>query len=227
SNDGWELWATNGIPICTATGIQEFFDITVDTNENSLIVAWDDVRNFPYDDIYAQKVDILGDTLWTSNGVAVCSAPRDQEDCTVVSDGAGGAIVCWEDYRYLVESDVFAQRIDASGAPAWKSDGEPVGVYFYHQDKPAIVTDSEHGALIFWHDYRNSSHYDLYGQRMTSDGLWGYPCPAIHSVRDVPGDQGGLVNVTWDASRLDVPPGDIDVYTVWRAIDALAAITRI
>ena len=48
--------------------------------------------------------------------------------------------------------------------------------------------------------------------------------PHIYAVRDVPGDQGGFINVAWDAS-----PGDnstehlITRYTAWRAIDPTAA----
>jgi hypothetical protein len=44
--------------------------------------------------------------------------------------------------------------------------------------------------------------------------------PIIHAVRDVPGDQGGLVNVAWDASGCDTPVEHVITrYTVWRAID--------
>jgi len=48
--------------------------------------------------------------------------------------------------------------------------------------------------------------------------------PHIYALRDVPGDQGGFINVTWDAV-----PGDnrtehvITRYTVWRAIEPTAA----
>ena len=39
-------------------------------------------------------------------------------------------------------------------------------------------------------------------------------------MRDVPGDQGGLVNLAWDASGADTPAEHVITrYTVWRAID--------
>lgn len=72
---------------------------------------------------------------------------------------------------------------------------------------------------------------DLGGRTLTSAGgndifvakFW-RAAPAIHSVRDVPGDQGGFVNVARDASGCD-NPGEhvITKYTVWRAIDAVLA----
>jgi hypothetical protein len=55
-----------------------------------------------------------------------------------------------------------------------------------------------------------------------------YHGPVIHSILDVPGDQGGLVNVAWDACTGDNAADQaITDYTVWRAIDALAAATSL
>jgi hypothetical protein len=48
--------------------------------------------------------------------------------------------------------------------------------------------------------------------------------PDIFAVRDVPGDQGGFLNLAWDASPGDNPQEQaITRYTVWRAIDPTAA----
>ena len=45
--------------------------------------------------------------------------------------------------------------------------------------------------------------------------------PVIHAVRDVPGDQGGVVSLAWYASVLDVVKDDyLTHYTIWRAIPA-------
>ena len=48
------------------------------------------------------------------------------EDLTIVSDGAGGAIVTWMDGRSgITDFDIFAQHVLASGVvdPAWLADG--------------------------------------------------------------------------------------------------------
>jgi len=37
----------------------------------------------------------------------------------VVSDGAGGAIVTWQDYRSGAAYDIYAQRINGSGVVQW------------------------------------------------------------------------------------------------------------
>jgi alpha-tubulin suppressor-like RCC1 family protein len=47
--------------------------------------------------------------------------------------------------------------------------------------------------------------------------------PRIHAVRDVPGDQGGFINVAWDAVPGDNPSEHVITrYTVWRAINPTA-----
>jgi hypothetical protein len=223
-NSANEWWTANGLAICTATDVQESHDLAGDIDDGSVVITWRDYRNgFLDTDIFAQKVDLYGTVQWAADGAAVCSAPNNQDGPRIACDGAGGAIVTWYDSRTSAEPDIYAQRIESAGSPVWTSDGEPMCRYLLYQQLPVIVTDGAGGAIIAWRDNRYPSNWDVYAQRVTHDGLWGYPSPFIHSIRDVPGDEGGLVNVTWDASRLDVPPGDISVYTVWRAIDATAA----
>ena len=55
---------------------------------------------------------------------AVCTAPGDQSDPQVVSDGGGGAVVVWVDRRGA-DADVYASHLLVSGVrdPAWPVDG--------------------------------------------------------------------------------------------------------
>lgn len=46
---------------------------------------------------------------------AICTEINDQTEPTIVSDGSGGAIIVWTDYRAGTYSDIYAQRIDANG----------------------------------------------------------------------------------------------------------------
>jgi hypothetical protein len=88
-----------------------------------------------------------------------------------------------------------------------------------------VVSDGSGGAIVVWEHVTVWTGYDVFANRMERNGYWGYPAPAITAVRDVPGDQGGYINVAWDASRLDPwPEESIAEYTVWRAIDEEAAI---
>ena len=95
-SNGIEKWATNGIAICTASGIQKSNNITSGGSDGSSIITWEDGRNGNYD-IYAQKIDSSGNILWGVNGVIVCNALNNQKNPKIVSDASGGAIIVWED----------------------------------------------------------------------------------------------------------------------------------
>src|SRR3989338_7023618 len=62
---------------------------------------------------------------WSSHlreNTAICTASGQQSSLQIVSDGAGGAIIAWEDARN-VHFDIYAQRVDAHGNVLWKKDG--------------------------------------------------------------------------------------------------------
>ena len=63
------------------------------------MIAWEDGRSQFDIDLYAQRVDAEGDALWALDGVALSTEAADQENPQITSDGAGGAIVVWEDKR--------------------------------------------------------------------------------------------------------------------------------
>jgi predicted lipoprotein with Yx(FWY)xxD motif len=161
-------WAVNGVPICTAAQEQNFPAIASD-GAGGAIVAWQDMRSATgYYDIYAQRVNASGAVQWTNNGVALCVAGEDQVDQVVASDGAGGAIVTWQDRRAgLFEADIYAQRIDASGAVQWMPGGVAFCAAMSSQSYPAIVSSGPGVVIVTWEDYRDVFGYgDIYAHRV-------------------------------------------------------------
>ena len=72
----------------------------------------------------AKKIDVNGNDLWGSQGIAVINASGRQEDPQLVSDGQGGAYVIWKDYRDEPDDgDFYAQRILSDGTLAWNLSG--------------------------------------------------------------------------------------------------------
>src|SRR4030042_694883 len=51
---------------------------------------------------------------WIANGTPICEQVLNQITPKIVSDGNGGAIFAWMDYRNS-NVDIYAQRIDATG----------------------------------------------------------------------------------------------------------------
>src|SRR5262249_20606032 len=78
------------------------------------IISWGDYRNSPTGDIYAQRLSATGTELWTSGGVAVCTAPATQLSPAIATDGSSGCIIVWQDNRNGA-SDVYTQRVRPAG----------------------------------------------------------------------------------------------------------------
>jgi hypothetical protein len=188
-------WSANGVAVCTATKIQDFPSIAGD-GSGGAIVAWSDNRSggaFPF--VYAARVDAAGSTPWTANGVQVCSQPSNLPH--VVTDGAGGAIIAWDDQRVFSAGDVYAQRVNSAGTALWTADGVGVCVATNIQRTVSAAADGSGGVLLVWTDFRNMGQIEIYGQRLNSSGtaMW-----LADGVRLTVGGTADLPVVTSDGS---------------------------
>ncbi|OGQ10292.1 MAG: hypothetical protein A3D30_10905 [Deltaproteobacteria bacterium RIFCSPHIGHO2_02_FULL_43_33] len=211
--NGNVLWTTDGVAISTAAGDQNSPTIVTDNNGGA-IITWYDYRSGNYD-IYAQRINASGVVQWTADGVPISTAANSQERPAIVSDGSGGAIVTWYDYRSGTYSDIYAQRIDANGNVLWTTNGMAISTAANNQYYPQIVSDGSGGAIITWHDYR-SGNYDIYAQRINANGnvLWTTDGVAIstaagdqNSPTIVTDNNGGAI-ITW----YDYRSGNYDIY---------------
>jgi len=211
---GVPQWAPNGIALCTAPEHQ-FINAIVSDGAGGAIVVWEDYRNGT-SDIYVRRVSASGTPLWTANGVALCTAVNDQYAPTIASDGAGGAIVAWDDYRTGI-SDIYGRRVDAAGTPLWTANGVPLCAAANGQDGSAITSDGAGGAIVTWYDSRtNPSTADIYAQRVgaagapqwTTNGVAVCTAASIQTVPAIASDGAGGAIVTWN----DYRSGASDVY---------------
>jgi hypothetical protein len=180
------------------------------------IVFWaDDPYSTP--EIWAQRVSAMGEILWASDGVPVCTAPGTKSEIRVVGDGAGGAIVVWRD-RHGSDYDYYAQRVDGTGAIQWpvgapSFDGVPVCTVAGDQEAMEAVADGAGGVFVVWrHD--DPADDGVYAQRLGPDGARSWPtgaptdagvvvCDHDHAqfYPDVALDGAGGVIVAWQDSR--------------------------
>ena len=171
---GKMLWTDGGVAICTASGMRWDAQIISD-GAGGAIVAWKDYRNSNYD-IYAQRVNANGAALWTANGIPVCSQSASQRNQKITSDGAGGAIIAWQDDRNG-DYDVYAQRINASGAAQWTANGVFLCVVPWEQMDIQLLPRSAGGAFVAWSDMRNGYSIDIYYQVVYANGTTAYGAP--------------------------------------------------
>ena len=172
-NNGTTLWSPDGVPICTAPGAQADPQIRAD-GSGGAILTWRDARDGNYD-LYAQRVDANGNMLWDADGIAVCTARYGQYGPGVVPDEQGSFIVTWRDDR-LGFGQVYCQKLDGDGNAQWAPNGIPVCSTLYWEDDPKIISDASGGAIVIWHDERDSIvNSFIYAQRIDGDGnmLWG------------------------------------------------------
>ncbi|NVM30947.1 MAG: hypothetical protein HWN65_19050, partial [Candidatus Helarchaeota archaeon] len=214
---GSTLWAGNGVPICTVGNTQSDPKICSD-GAGGAIITWYDWRSAADEDIYAQRINATGAVLWTVGGVAICNASSTQILPEICSDGLGGAIITWSDFRSFSSMDVYAQRIDSTGVIRWTDDGTAISSGSGEQMLPAICSDGVGGAILAWVDSRSGSSYDVYAQRINANGsmLWVADgtaiCTAITNEYHFPkicSDGTGGAIITWQDGRSG---GGWDIY---------------
>ena len=141
------------------------------------VILWQVYENFINDQLYAQRIDPDGNTLWGEAGVPICTAQGIQKHATIARDGGGGFITVWRDERD-VYSDLYMQRLLADGTRVWAKDGIPLCTAGGHQDRPFIVRTESERLSVVWLDYREDFGEDsrdaIYRQQIDLAGtrLW-------------------------------------------------------
>lgn len=210
------LWAANGVKVCTTPPYKQEYPAAVADGSGGVIVVWTDYRyGTTSARIFAQRIDGRGDRMWLATGVPVCQATDDQLWPCIVSDGSGSAVIGWMDYRPLDgSSDIYAQRLDGSGAAMWAESGVPVCTADLSQHYPVAASDGAGGAFFAWNDLRHAD-VDIYVQKIDSLGArkWNTNGVTFFSAIDeqwlriVPDDSGGAI-VCWTDAR----GGEADIF---------------
>lgn len=164
------MWNPDGIEVCIDNTLQD--DITlIPDGDGGFIAVWEDWRS-GNQDIYAEKINANGDSIWKENGIPVHTIEGDQYDPAIISDNDGGVIVVWWDIS-TPDWNIYAQRINRNGKQVWDTP-IPVCTADGNQGGSTIVSDGKGGAYCIWPDYRNDPNFFtsaiLYAQHFTADG---------------------------------------------------------
>ncbi|MFX0132806.1 MAG: hypothetical protein ACFFDN_04080 [Candidatus Hodarchaeota archaeon] len=155
-------WESNGMIICNANNSQFSPEICNDGFGGAVIV-WRDYRYENYN-IFAQRINASGHTLWTPNGTVICNSSGNQDYPLIISDGRGGFIIKWE------SNGIYAQKIDLDGNLLWNGTyGLEVCTAPSNEDEATLCSDGDGGAIITWRDDRIPS-YGIFVQRVNSSG---------------------------------------------------------
>ena len=161
-------WTKDGVAICLEKDSQRLPNLVAD-GSGGAIIAWWDARSGDTN-IYAQRVNGDGEVQWQPGGVPVCAAPGPQQDFDITTDGNGGSIIAWHDFRAESGSpDIYIQRIDANGEALWDHDGLLISTFRGYHRYSTVVSDGVGGVIVSWHGWRGG-HSDVYVQRVDANG---------------------------------------------------------
>ncbi len=178
NSNGIILWQSNGVTVCGNEYDQIYPDLVSD-DEGGAIIAWLD-EWYPDTGIFAQRVDLNGNLLWTPGGAPVYLTEELVESPVICSDGAGGAILSiTNEWVSTPDGNIYAQRIDPEGELRWQAAGAAVCTAPEDQLCVKTLSDGKGGAIFVWEDRRNGGigYDDIYCSRIDSNGNPGGTIP--------------------------------------------------
>jgi hypothetical protein len=145
---GAQQWTSGGVTVCSEAGSRFIEDAFVEAG-GGITLLWEDERSGTSRDLYAQKLNGAGAPQWTANGAVITTAPEDQGPVAISTDGAGGAIATWIDYRGR-DPEPYVQRLNSAGAPQLVANGKVVLADPGQQRAPYAISDGAGGTWTAW-----------------------------------------------------------------------------
>ena len=183
---GDKLWGTFGVEVSEGTDLATNSTIISD-GCGGIIACWLDGRYWPnwndFKDIYAQRVDSLGQLCWADTGVCVVglgSVPFSFFP-EMVSNNAERYYIAWQDWRNN-SHDIYAQGLSQEGEISWNVNGTAICDTVLDQVSPQILMFGQNRIFFAWRDY-----YDyIYAQLLDDEAnhLWQYGGVLVASAND-------------------------------------------
>jgi len=216
ANAQWSTDANVNNAICIAIGDQINHSVTSDGSGGAIIV-WADQRDFSTNsnDIYAQRISADGIVLWTENGIGIYTDLGSQVTPQIISDGDGGAIIMWTDYRTTgLGSGIYVQKINSSGVGQWLAGGVQMKSIPGVQNNPAIISDGSGGAIITWDTFVSGTRYNIYAMKINTSGVIQWSAnvcldPLEQQFPQITGDGSGGAIIIWSDARPGINNNDL------------------
>jgi hypothetical protein len=164
SSKGNVRWSKGGKQAVSNQGINGS-PVAIETGDSTMVMSWiNDVGGD--ENIFLQKYDRRGNTLWGINGVTIGKIKGRQFAQTLDSDGNGGVFVSWLDRREGT-TEIYAHKINSSGKEEWDEDGVPVSKS-QNPEKSylELFFDGKDGAIIVFKE-KSKAGEGIYGQRLS------------------------------------------------------------
>lgn len=225
NGNGDRLWTNNGIAIIIANLNQypSYFSKAsggIPDGAGGAIIAFDDERNDDGSgtnlDIFAQRINANGATLWASNGIPVSIATGKQYLTAGVSDGAGGVVFSIAD---VTANKLYAQRITSAGNALWSVNGILLTNATENVYNSSIINDGSGNTIFTYGSYTNGGD-EIKAQKLNGAGnlLWGANGAIVsnassnnsYNIVIVPSNNGSAI-ISWSDYRNNAISGG-DIY---------------
>ena len=111
----------------------------------------------------------LGTIAWTGGGYPVSATVSGQFGVDAVSDGVGGVIAGWVDYRDS-QFDIYAMRLDVNGNRLWTAGGVLAAPSTAFIDRVQAMPDGASGVFLLFGLSNVNGYSDVLVQHLTSAG---------------------------------------------------------
>ncbi len=173
-------------------------------NDGKFIFSWEDRRDIGNSDVFCQRFDETGSRLGDNLRVSDSAATGDQSVSSVHIAPDGTALVVWDDRRYGLTGDIFAQFLNPDGSlrgDNFRVNDDAIG--WANQYEPDVSGDDSGRFVVVWMDGRgnNPSDWNIYCQRFRLDAS-----PIGNNFRVTPND-----SIQWSPKVSAGPTGNFVV----------------
>ena len=157
------------IQVSAVEGRQMAPRVAYSAGAEGYLIVWEDERSGTGNGFTCgQRISSSGGLLEPAFGL---SAGGMNYQTLVVAAGSSleGWVATWQDGRNISGDEIFGQEIDASGSIL--ATDVAIARASRGQEMPDVALgDPSTGQMVVWMDYRNETDYDVFGQRLGTDG---------------------------------------------------------
>lgn len=209
-------WNLNGLQICNINSGQSNPQV-INDGAGGVLIIWVDDRNSNYD-LYAQRVDSIGNKLWNADGIIVFENDGNQTQPQVSRNTDNIFYVTCLDDR-MGTQNIFVQKLDLQGNLIWGDNGI-IGNHFRSLRNFKSILDKENNLILVWEDFSFNQDGMVFAQKLDQNGnyLWEFNQDDLRisssdlnikaQSPDVIQLQNGNYMIVWQDDR----SGDFDIY---------------
>lgn len=146
----WPIYSDTNLAITNQTGTQTM-PIVSATSDGGCYISYYNTASGNYD-MYMQYLDSTGTARWDSLGICISDHIQNSwvTDYDMTVDNQDNAILVVNDIRAGVDWDIYAYKIDTSGAFLWGADGLTISNNSVDEYIPQVAVTTNNNAVIVW-----------------------------------------------------------------------------